>query len=211
MENVFLVTFENREDAYQAFDEVKQHMDYTLNYVVAHMVLVEKHDGKITPCEGYDAKCHCPITSTALGGLAGIVIGALAGPVGVILGGAAGSFITGKKISHKMEKAVAEIEQVGKGIPEGAHALIAVVQETQEGEFEKEFYKFKTTINKKDAAQVSVDTEYAMELQKKMDKWDKEHEMQEEVESRRTEFKNEFKNIREAMKIVHDEMEAAVK
>ena len=50
-----------------------------------------------------------------------------------------------------------------------------------------------------------------MELQKKMDKWDKDHERQEKIEKRRAEFKKEFKNIRDAMKIVHDEIEAAMK
>lgn len=211
MENVFVVVFENQGDAYQAFDEVKEHMDYTTNYAISHMALVQKSDGKVIPCEGYSAKCHCPVTSAALGGLVGLVVGALAGPLGVIVGGAAGSFISSKMVSDGMDKAVMSIEQVSKGIQEGEHALIAVVQENQEGEFEKEFDKFKTTIHKKDAAQVSVDVEYAMKLQKKMDKWDKKHELHEEIENRRAEFKNEFKNIRESMKIVHDEMAVRVK
>ena len=207
MENVFVVIFENQGDAYQAFDEVKEHMDYTANYVISHMALVHKTDGKVVPCEGYAAKCHCPVASTALGGLVGMVVGALAGPVGVIVGGAAGSFISSKMLSDGLDKAVASIEQVSKGMQEGEHALIAVVQENEEGEFEKEFDKFKTSIHKKDAAQVSVDVEYAMKLQKKMDKWDKKHELHEEVASRRAEFQQEFKNIRESMKVVHDEME----
>ncbi len=211
MENVFVVIFENQGEAYQAFDEVKEHMDDKEEYVVAHMVLVKKSEGKVVPCEGYDAKCRCPVTSTVLGGVVGMVVGALAGPFGIIVGGAAGSFISGKIVSDNIEKAVASVEQVSKGIQEGEYALIAVVQEEQDGEFEKLFANFKTTIHKKDAAQVSVDTEYAMELQKKMDKWDKEHEFKEQVEKRRAEMQNEFKNIRESLKVVHDEMEAHVK
>lgn len=211
MENVFVVIFEKQGDAYQAFDEVKENMNYTTNYVVSHMALVQKSDGKVIPCEGYDAKCHCPVTSAALGGLVGLVVGALAGPVGVIVGGAAGSFISSKIVADGMDKAIASVEQVSKGIQEGEHALIAVVQENEEGKFEKEFDKFKTTIHKKDAAQVSVDVEYAMELQKKMDKWDKEHEFKEKVESRRADFQKEFKNIRESMKVVHDEMAVRLK
>lgn len=211
MENVFVVIFENQGEAYQAFDEVKEHMDDKEDYVVAHMALVQKSDGKVIPCDGYDAKCRCPVTSTALGGLVGMVVGALAGPVGIIVGGAAGSFISGKIVSHDIDKAIASIEQLSKGIQEGEHALIAIVQENQDGEFERQFANFKTTIYQKDAAQVSVDVEYAMELQKKMDKWDKEHEFNSEVENRRADFKKEFENIRESMKIVHDEMEAHAK
>ena len=211
MENVFVVIFENQGEAYQAFDEVKEHMDDKEDYVVAHMTLVQKSEGKVVPCEGYDAKCRCPVTSTVLGGVVGMVVGALAGPIGVVLGGSAGSFISGKMVSHDMEKAIASVEQLSKGIQEGEHALIAIVQETQEGEFEKLFANFKTNIHKKDAAQVSVDTEYAMELQKKMDKWDKEHEFKEQVEVRRAEMRKEFETIRENMKIVRDEMELRAK
>lgn len=204
MENIFVVVFEDQGEAYQAFDEVKAHTDEK-EYTVARVVLVQKTEGKVEVCEGCDATCR--VTSTVLGGVVGIVIGALAGPVGVIVGGAAGSFISGKITSAHIEKAIMSIEQVSKGIQEGEHALIALVQENQEGEFEKQFEAYKATIHKRDAAQVAVDVECAMELQKKMDKWEKEHEFQEQVEVRRAEMQKEFQNIREGMKVVRDEME----
>ena len=206
MENVFLVTFADESEAYQAFDEVKENM-YAKTYVVSHMTLVKKSNGKVTPCEGYDAKCHCPIANKTLGGLIGMVVGALAGPIGLVVGGAAGSFISGKLNSKEIEKAVAEIEHISKGMQEGEHALIAVVQEEIADEFEREFYKFKTNIQKKDAAQVSVEVEYAIKLHKQMDKWDKTQEIKESIEKRRAEIQTEFQNIRDSMKIVHDEME----
>lgn len=210
MENVFVVTFADKNEAYQAFDEIKENMFAKL-YTVSHMALVEKKDGKVTQCEGYDAKCHCPVASKTLGGLVGMFVGALAGPVGAVVGGAAGSFLSGKIVSKEIEKAVVSIEQVSKGIQEGERALIAVVQEEHEGEFEREFYKFKTNIQKKDAAQVSVDVECAMEIQHRMDKMEKEQEFKEKIENRRAEFKKEFKNIRESLKVVHDEMEFRMK
>ena len=50
-----------------------------------------------------------------------------------------------------------------------------------------------------------------MELHHRMEKMEKEIEMHERIENRRTEIKQEFKNIRDGLKIVHDEMEAAIK
>ena len=210
MENVFVVTFADKNEAYQAFDEIKENMFAKL-YAVSNMALVEKTDGKVTTCESYESKCHCPIARKTFGSLIGMVVGAIAGPVGVVVGGAAGNLISGKVLSKETEKAVVSIEQVSKGIQEGERALIAVVQEENEGEFEREFYKFKTNIQKKDAAQVSVDVECAMELHHRMEKMEKEIEMHERIENRRTEIKQEFKNIRDGLKIVHDEMEAAIK
>ena len=176
-------------------------------YAVSNMALVEKTDGKVTTCESYESKCHCPIARKTFGSLIGMVVGAIAGPVGAVVGGAAGNLISSKVLSKETEKAVVSIEQVSKGIQEGERALIAVVQEENDGEFEREFYKFKTNVQKKDAAQVSVDVECAMELHHRMDKMEKAQELKEKTAERRAELKQEFQNIRESLKIVHDEME----
>ena len=184
-ENFFAVIFEEQSEAYQAFDEMKAHINDKKNYVIPRMVLVEKSEGKLNICEGCDARCR--VTSTALGSLFGMVVGLLGGPLGVVLGGAAGGFIS-------------------NNIQDGEIALIALVQENQDGSFEKEFAKYKTAILKKDAAQVAVEVEDAMDINEKLDEMEKEREchdkmdaFKEKIGRRRKRLKSEFKILRESL------------
>jgi len=184
-ENFFAVIFEEQSEAYQAFDEMKAHINNKKNYVIPRMVLVEKSEGKLNICEGCDARCR--VTSTALGSLFGMVVGLLGGPLGVVLGGAAGGFIS-------------------NNIQDGEIALIALVQENQDGSFEKEFAKYKTAILKKDAAQVAVEVEDALELNEKLDEMEKEREchdkmdaFKEKIGRRRKRLKSEFQTLRESL------------
>ena len=202
-ENFFVVIFEEQSEAYQAFDEMKARMD-NKNYVVARMVLVEKNEGKIILCEGCDARCR--VTSTALGGLLGMVVGAIGGPLGIVLGGAAGGFISNKIVSSHIKQAMTSLENVGRGIQDGEIALIALVQENQDGDFEKEFAKYKTEILKKDAAQVAVEVEDAMDINEKLDEMEKERAHQDKMDAlkekigrRRKRLKSEFKTLRESL------------
>ena len=184
-ENFFAVIFEEQSEAYQAFDEMKAHINNKKNYVIPRMVLVEKSEGKLNICEGCDARCR--VTSTALGSLFGMVVGLLGGPLGVVLGGAAGGFIS-------------------NNIQDGEIALIALVQENQDGSFEKEFAKYKTAILKKDAAQVAVEVEDAMDINEKLDEMEKEREchdkmdaFKEKIGRRRKRLKSEFQTLRESL------------
>lgn len=184
-ENFFAVIFEEQSEAYQAFDEMKAHINDKKNYVIPRMVLVEKSEGKLNICEGCDARCR--VTSTALGSLFGMVVGLLGGPLGVVLGGAAGGFIS-------------------NNIQDGEIALIALVQENQDGSFEKEFAKYKTAILKKDAAQVAVEVEDALEINEKLDEMEKEREchdkmdaFKEKIGRRRKRLKSEFQTLRESL------------
>lgn len=203
-ENFFAVIFEEQSEAYQAFDEMKAHINDKKNYVIPRMVLVEKSEGKLNICEGCDARCR--VTSTALGSLFGMVVGLLGGPLGVVLGGAAGGFISNKIVSSYIKEAMTELENVGRGIQDGEIALIALVQENQDGSFEKEFAKYKTAILKKDAAQVAVEVEDALELNEKLDEMEKERECHDKMDAfkekltrRRKRLKSEFKTLRESL------------
>ena len=157
IENIFAAIFEDESEAYQAFTEIKNHM-LTKNYIIPHMLLIKKAGNRIIPCDGYDAKAYSNDTE---------------------LGGALDA--------NDLKKAASLITKVSEIFKDGDVGLIAIMQENEGGEFERELTKFKTVIHQKDAAEVAVEVAEAAE------------------------FHKEFKAIREGIKIVHDEIEERMK
>ena len=215
MENIFAAIFEVESEAYQAFTEIKNHM-LTKNYIIPRMVLIKKEGNRIIPCDGYDEKAYS--NDTELGGIIGMFVGILGEPLGILLGGAGGALIGGALDAKDLKKAASLITKVTEIFKDGDVGLIAIVQENEGGEFERELTKYKTVIHKKDAAEVAVEVAEAAILQEKLAqeakermRQDKIDSIKEKIETKRAELQKEFKAIREGIKIVHDEIEERMK
>lgn len=209
MENVFVVKFAVESEAYQAFTEIKTHMGDP-NCVIPQMVLVKKVDGRIIPCDGYNEKFYAG--GTMLGGLLGMFVGILGGPLGVILGGTAGAMVGSVVDGDDVQKDVDLLMLVSSGVKEGEVAIIALVQELNDGDFAAYFAKYRTTIRVQDAAAVYVQVAKAMNLQNKMAAEVRERLHQEKVdefkdslEQKRSELKAEFDAVRANLKNLREE------
>ena len=214
MENVFMVIFEVESEGYQAFTEIKNHMA-TSRYIVPRMALIKRSGGKIVPCDGYDVKLET--SDMELGGMVGMFVGMLGGPLGVLLGGVTGAAIGSSMDDDDVEKALTLLEKASDALNDGEIALIALVQEARDGVFAGALAKFKAKIYKRDAAEVAIEISEAIELQKKLAKEAKSRlrkeklaKAKQELEEKRAELRKEFQDVRENLKIVHDEYDAKI-
>lgn len=126
MENVVLVTFEERSRAYQGISELRRLGDQRAVTVRSAAVIERADDGSFRIADDAD---NVGFTGTAVGGVVGALIGALAGPLGVLLGGMTGVAVGSLADADEAETADALVSTVATRVPPGASALVADVEE----------------------------------------------------------------------------------
>lgn len=166
MENVVMVLFDVESEAYQALAELKRDAVNPL-YTISQIGLVQKQNGRIVPHGGYDSGVDTS-DDTVIGGLIGSFIGILGGPIGVLFSGSIGALIGSTIDSGDAAKNISMLEKVSQKLQDGQVALVALIQEGNENDFDSRVSKFKTEILRWDAVMIADEVAQAEQLEKEM-------------------------------------------
>ena len=168
MENIIIVNFKKESHAYQAFSEIKRD-PYSRSCLISQLILVEKQNGQILPCETFDTGIESG-DDTFKGGLLGGLIGILGGPIGILLGGSlgllVGSLVDAADSSHN----TSILERVLQNLKDGEIAMVALVQETKTSTFDEKLQAYDAEITRYEADLIQEEVELAEELHRKMEK-----------------------------------------
>ena len=163
MDNVVTAIFEEENEAYRAFSEIKPNM-VGQTCVIAQLALLKKKDGHILMVDGADSGVTTT-DDTRVGGLIGLVVGVLGGPLGMLFGGAMGSLIGRMVDAEDARQGISMIEQVSSKFQEGDVALVALARENDETMLDAMLSPYKATVIRHDAAVVAAEVEEAMKVQ----------------------------------------------
>ena len=200
MYNVVTVIFEEQNEAYRAFSEVRHNM-LNSSCIIAQLALIKKKEGRIVIADGADSGVNTA-DDTQTGGLIGLIVGILGGPLGMLLGGAVGTFI-GHIIDIKdAKKDLSMIEQVSSKLHDGEVALIALAQETDETILNALFSQYKANIIRYDAAVVAAEVDEAIKVQEALAKEAREklhalekEKLHEKIAKKGEEIREKFKSF----------------
>ena len=167
MANVVVSVFAVESEAYQAFAELRQ-VPQCDKYTVAEAALVKIENGRIMLLDGYGID-EAATNDTATGAIVGSLIGILGGPFGVLLGAVAGGAIGSAVDADDVVDNVSAIEVVADKLNDGEIAVMALVNETDNG-FDAAFQKFDVTITRYDGVEIMKEVERARELEKELSK-----------------------------------------
>lgn len=205
MQNILAAVFEVESEGYQAITTLKD-MPTGENYAILQMALVKRDGNNITVCDKFDSGVNT-CDDTLAGGLLGGLIGILGGPMGVLLGGSVGMLTGAIFDSTDGMGGAALIEKVADKLADGENALIAVVDENNEGALDAKLGKYKATIARFDAAVVAEEIEEAMELQEQMQREaklrlraEKKAERKQKIADRREKIKSDFAALKNKKK-----------
>ena len=198
MEKIITVAFDIESEAYQAFNELKNGLT-TANFVLSQASLIKNDQGHFIEKDCIDTGIETT-DDTERGGLIGSLVGIIGGPLGMIIGGSIGA-LTGSIVdvgdSTKNDSVLAKVTE---GIPEGYTAIVALVGEIVDGEFNKFFSKYSTFSSEEDAAVVAFEVEEAQRIQKEMEKdarrqlrEEKKADYKQKIEAKREELKAKFR------------------
>ena len=165
-QNIIVSIFEVESEGYQAMTELKQNPG-TEEAFIASAVLVKKENGALRTLDGFDSGANTR-DDTAVGGIAGALVGILGGPIGVLLGGAYGALIGSAFDTNDAIDNACLIEQIAGKMVDGETALIALASEENEELLDQRLNKFKTTIARFDAAVVAAEVEEAQKMADEM-------------------------------------------
>ncbi|WP_426351203.1 DUF1269 domain-containing protein [Alloiococcus sp. CFN-8] len=192
MENIIIVNFKKESQAYEAYSEIKRD-PYSRSCLISQLILVEKVNGQILPCETFHTGVEVS-EDIFKGGLLGGLIGILGGPIGILLGGSVGllvgSLIDAAHVSHNSSI----LEKVVNNIKDGEIALVALVQETNTSTFDGKVQGYDAELTRYDAALIQEEVEIAEELHRKIEKRVKE-EVRAVKTSERKEKKEEIRKM----------------
>ncbi|MBQ7516185.1 MAG: DUF1269 domain-containing protein [Schwartzia sp.] len=163
MDNVVTAIFEEENEAYRAFSEIKPNM-VGQTCIIAQLALLKKKDGHILMVDGADSGVTTK-DDTRLGGLIGLVVGVLGGPLGMLFGGAMGSLIGRMVDAEDARQGISMIEQVSSRFQDGDVALVALARENDETMLDAMLSPYKATVIRHDAAVVAAEVEEAMKVQ----------------------------------------------
>ena len=128
--NVIAVNFDERSKAYQALSTLKG-LDREGRIELKSAAVVERDaTGRLQIPEGTD---NASGEGFAAGGLIGMLVGILGGPVGVLLGLGTGGLIGGLYEVDQADIQDQTLAQVGRHVPPGSNALLAEVDEYNDG------------------------------------------------------------------------------
>lgn len=200
MENIIIIRFEVESEAYQALLELKQNTVCD-SYVVSQAMLAKNKDGKLDSIDGFDTGAET-MDDTRLGGLIGALMGIAGGPLGMVLMGGYGALV-GSAIDWSDAVTNASlIEHVLGCVGEDEPVLIAVIQEKDEANFDKNFEKFDADIARFDAAEVAEEVAEAQRVQEEMARQAKKQlreakkqDCKQKIEERAEKIKSHFSNI----------------
>lgn len=200
MENVLLAIFNVESEAYQAMAELKT-LALTPETLISQAVLVKSENGLIKTKDSYDTGADTQ-DDTAKGGIIGSFIGILGGPLGVILGAGIGSLVGAAVDLTDADTNASIIEQITEKIPEGAAAVITLVQEHSPTYIDSLLAKFDVTTLRYDAAIVAEEIEEAEKVQEKLEKEARaamrkarSDEFKSRVENRRNKIREHFSKL----------------
>ena len=128
--NIVLLSFGEDSKAYQALSELKQ-ANAQNKIVLKTAAVVERNaDGSLQIHDGYGdgAAGNAVLTGTAIGALLGV----LGGPLGVLMLGATGSLLGSMVSLDTVAIRASLLEQITHGIPAGAVAVLAEVEESDD-------------------------------------------------------------------------------
>ena len=192
MYNVVTVIFEEQNEAYRAFSEVRHNM-LNSSCIIAQLALIKKKEGRIVIADGADSGVNTADDTQT---------GILGGPLGMLLGGAVGTFI-GHIIDIKdAKKDLSMIEQVSSKLHDGEVALIALAQETDETILNALFSQYKANIIRYDAAVVAAEVDEAIKVQEALAKEAREklhalekEKLHEKIAKKGEEIREKFKSF----------------
>lgn len=203
MENVVTIIFEDENESYRAFSELKSDL-VSLPCIIAQIVLLKKQDGRLIVRDGAGIDAY---GDTRRGGLLGLFVGILGGPIGVLLGGAVGSMIGMAMDTSEARKNLSLIEQVSFDLQDGDAAIIALAQEADEKALNARLSPYKVEIIRREAADVAAEIEQALKVQKELEEEarhrlhiKKESEFKNLIQQKREELKSDFESLKEKLK-----------
>lgn len=204
MEHIVLAIFDVESEGYQAFTELKQKPAGT-DAIVSQAVLVKKESGQIITKDAFDTGVQTQ-DDTMLGGFLGAFLGILGGPVGILLGGSIGSLVGLGIDTEDAAGNASLIEQVAGRIPDGATAVIGLVQEAAPAYVDQRLSKFEAAIFRFDAAAIAMEVEAARELEMQLQKEAKDKLRQQ----KKDEFKQKLEDHRNKMQAQFEELKAKI-
>ena len=168
MNNIIVTQFNVTSEAYQAFTELKKTAP-SKEFLISQMVLLEKHEGKISQKDAFDSGAETS-DDTVMGGLIGSIVGILGGPLGVLLGfsfgTAAGSVVDMSDISDSNSL----LDTVAKKMKEGSTAIILLAQEGDNSIYNALAKKYASETVRWDAAVIQEEVDQAAKAQREVEK-----------------------------------------
>ena len=202
MEKIISVVFKVESEAYQALTELKN-KPAAENYIISEGALVKKEDGRVILLDSFDTGIETS-NDTLAGGLIGGFIGILGGPLGVLLGYSLGAMTGSMVDTDDAVYNISILEKVTEQFVDGEVAVIALVQENEEGIIRDLLSKFDTVYVEEDAAEVAEEVRYAAEVQRQLEKEakkllreEKKEDRKQKVAERRAGIKDHFAEIKE--------------
>lgn len=202
-ENIVMATFKNEEEARKAFDVIKnvENSNLDLGYFVYQGAIVENKNNRFEVLDQY-SKRFFEYKNTMIGGSVGILLGVIIGPLaGFVLAGL-GAMIGSEFDILDLESSENMLYQMYSRILEGEIAIIAIVQEESELEFNASVGKNAQAIYRWDAAEINEEAEYAMNLRESLLKEarlelkkEKTDARKKKIEEYKQNIKNEFNKI----------------
>ncbi len=199
-ETIITSVFKVESEAYQALSEIKRGA-INENYVVSQIALVKNEAGRIVTKDWFDTGVESR-NDARIGGMVGALVGILGGPIGILLGSSWGYLAGSVKEAGDVEGNASIIEKMSSQIVDGETALISLVQENQEGSFEKAIAKWNTSTIVNDAAEIAAEIEQAQQIEKEMKKAARKQMREEKVaagkekiEEQRSKIKAQFEQI----------------
>jgi uncharacterized membrane protein len=125
-ENVIAVSFEADANAYQALTALKELDTQQRVHIRGAGVVVRGEDGRV---EVKDEVTDQSLSSTARGGIFGLLIGILAGPLGVLIGGTTGVLIGSLFDVQDADETQSVLAEIAGSVRAGHTALLADVVE----------------------------------------------------------------------------------
>ena len=126
--NIVLLSFGESSKAYQALSELKQAAAQNKIVLKTAAVVERNADGSLHIRDGYSdgAAGDAALAGTAIGALLGV----LGGPLGVLMLGATGGLLGSMVSLDTLVVRASLLEQITQGIPAGAVAVLAEVEES---------------------------------------------------------------------------------
>jgi uncharacterized membrane protein len=159
-ENVILVRFEEPSKTYEALSILKKCDAEDRIGLESAVILERKPTGDLRTLESWD---NTGPVGVASGSLIGMLVGVLGGPVGVLLGWGAGAALGGAFDIDRTVTSDEALTTLGRAIPPGATALLALVDEPVVEVIDAEMDMLGGTVERYTAAEVTAEVGAAEE------------------------------------------------
>ncbi len=205
MQNILAAIFEVESEGYQALSVLSK-KPVTDNAAILQMALVKRDGQNISVLDGFDSGV-VTMDDMVIGGLVGSLLGVLGGPIGVLLVGSYGALVGSVVDTEDAVHGASLIEAVANKLQEGAVALVALTDETDEADLDNALSAFQAEILRYDAAQIAAQVEEAEMLQREM-----ERQARQQLRSeKKADFQKKVDEKREKLSAQFDEFKAKFK